>query len=656
MRPPCYPSTRIQSFDASRFIAVDLTYLLFLILTAFLSTRSASAQENVIGLESDRWNLVNAESTDLFGRPCLSGAAYLSDVAFQNGVIEVDVAVDGSRSYPGLIFRMESEQNYERIYVRPHRAGLYPDAVQYTPVINGMAGWQLYNGEGSSAGAQIPAGEWIHLKLEVNGEQARLFIGDNPKPALVITDLKHGISQGTVGVLGPRNTTACFSNFSYAADEGLAFEQPPEVETPPGTLMDWEISRVYPAQRVNRDDYPNFYAIFLSNWQKVTPEKSGLVDIARYHGRTGQDPDLVLARTVVRSDEKQEITLDFGYSDEVDLFLNGKKVFSGNSAYQHRDPSFLGIVGLNDAVHVTLEKGLNEILMMVTETFGGWGFTARAEPELERPLEEHGRVTKAWETPKEFLTPESVLYDPEREILYVSSFDYRYGATPDFTGYISKVALDGVIEELNWVSDLNAPTGMGIHDERLYTTERGVLTEIDLETGAILNRYPIPDSDFLNDLVIDADGSIYMSDTRPSLHVDSRIFRFKDGAVEVWLDGEEIVRANGLFIHEGELLVGNSGDGMLKAVNLSDKSVRSVVCLGAGIIDGIRVDNRGNYIVSHWEGQTYVISPAGEVVEVLDTMGEGVNSADFEYIRGENLLIIPTFLDNRVLAYHLTEH
>jgi sugar lactone lactonase YvrE len=655
MRPPCHPAVRVRSFNACRFLVVDLTYLLFLILTASLLTRSASAQENVIGFESDRWNLVNAGVTELYGRPCLSGAAYLSDVAFTNGVIEVDVAVSGSRSYPGLIFRMQSERDYERIYVRPHRAGLYPDAVQYTPVINGIAGWQLYNGEGYTAAAQIPAGEWMHLKLEVNGKQARVFIGDDPNPTLVITDLKHGISQGTVGVLGPRNMTACFSNFSYRTDEDLAFEQPPAVETPPGTLMDWEISRVYPAPRVNRDNYPHFYAIFMSNWQKATPEKSGLVDISRYHGRAGQDPDLVLARTVVRSDEKQQIKLSFGYSDEVDLFLNGKKVFSGNSAYQHRDPSFLGIVGLNDVAHVTLEKGLNEILMMVTETFGGWGFMARAEPALERPLEEHERITKAWVTPKEFLTPESVLYDPEREILYVSSFDNRYGATPDFTGYISKVALDGEIEELRWVSELNAPTGMGIYGDKLYTTERGVLTEIDLETGAILNRYPIPDSDFLNDLAIDADGSIYMSDTRPSSHVDSRIYRFKDGEAEVWLGSEEIVRANGLFVHDGELLVGNSGDGMLKAVNLSDKSVRNIVCLGAGIIDGIRVDNRGNYVVSHWEGQTYVISPVGEVVEILDTMGDGVNSADFEYIRTENLLIIPTFLDNRVFAYRLAE-
>jgi hypothetical protein len=101
--------------------------------------------------------------------------------------------------------------------------------------------------------------------------------------------------------------------------------------------------------------------------------------------------------------------------------------------------------------------------------------------------------------------------------------------------------------------------------------------------------------------------------------------------------------------------VGNTGDGKLKAVHLRDKTVRDIVNLGVGVVDGIRVDNRGNYLVSHWEGQTYVISPSGGVVEILDTLYDGVNSADFEYIRERDLLIVPTFIDNRVMAYRVSE-
>ncbi len=60
-------------------------------------------------------------------------------------------------------------------------------------------------------------------------------------------------------------------------------------------------------------------------------------------------------------------------------------------------------------------------------------------------------------------------------------------------------------------------------------------------------------------------------------------------------------------------------------------------------------------LVSHWEGQVYVVSPEGEIIEVLDTLPEQINAADFEYIREQNLLLIPTFVDNRVMAYRLEE-
>jgi sugar lactone lactonase YvrE len=624
------------------------------ILGVVLLATGTFAQGDFVPFDSERWHVVGGEVRDHLGRECFSGAAYLADVGFEDGVVEVDVAVDGSRSYPGIIFRMQSEENYERLYIRPHRSPLYPDAVQYTPVINRVAGWQLYNGEGFTAGAEIPEDEWLHLKLEYKGTQARFYLNDMEEPALVMHELKHGVSGGSVGVLGPADGTACFSNFRYRVDENLAFDEPGTVETPPGTITDWEISRTYPAQRVNREGYPHFYSIFFAGWQKVTPEASGLVDIARFVTRENQEGDLVLARTLFRSDGGENIKLSFGYSDEVDLFFNGVKVFSGNSGYRYRDPSFLGVVGPYDAVHVTTEQGLNEIFMMVSESFGGWGIMMQADRELDPPFREHDRATKVWETPQVFLTPESVQYDPERQVLYVSNFDNQYAQKPGPTGYISKLALTGEVVEHKWVEGLHAPTGLGIYDDRLWVTERRNLTEIDIETGRIVNRYPIPDADFPNDLAIDGEGNIYISDTRPSSHIDSRIYRFKDGAFEVWLN-DEIIRANGLFVHGDYLLVGNTGDGKLKAVHLRDKTVRDIVNLGVGVVDGIRVDNRGNYLVSHWEGQTYVISPSGGVVEILDTLYDGVNSADFEYIRERDLLIVPTFIDNRVMAYRVSE-
>ena len=96
-------------------------------------------------------------------------------------------------------------------------------------------------------------------------------------------------------------------------------------------------------------------------------------------------------------------------------------------------------------------------------------------------------------------------------------------------------------------------------------------------------------------------------------------------------------------------------DGILKAVDLETRRMRDVVCLGARLLDGIRVDESGNYLVSHWEGQLYRIDAYGTPVEILDLQPEGLNAADFEYVAETRTLVIPTFVGNRVVAYRFTE-
>ncbi len=613
------------------------------------------ARAECVEFSSDAWNLRDAVVSEHLGRMCLSGRAVLKNVEFENGVIEVDLAVDGSRSYPGLLFRGQSDRDHERFYVRPHVTAQQPDALQYAPVFNGATCWQLYSGAGFTARATLPPDEWIHLKMEVQGTQARVFLANDPQPALVIHDLKHGLSKGFVGVDGPLGGKAHFSNFCVSSGEALEFDPPPPVSSSRNTLTEWQVSQVLPVDRIDLEQYPGFYTIFRAGWQNVTSEPSGLVNISRYAGTVGQGPQCVLARTIVASSKTRDVKLSFGYSDNVTLFLNGKPVFSGRSAYHSRDPSFSGIIGLHDDVFITLHKGHNELLFMVTDNFGGAGVMSATSLRVEHPTIRQGLAVQVWETPAEFNIPESVLYDPARDILYVSNFA-AVGRSAPGAGFLSRVRLDGQIDNLRWVTDLDGPCGMAINGDRLFVAEgtRGNLAEIDLNTGAIVRRTNIAGATFLNDVAVDGEGYVYVSDTTRAAK-SKDIYRCKDGTCELWQHGREIHRANGLFVHNQSLLVGNSGDGFLKAVNLQSGAVDSVACLGAGIIDGIRVDNNGGYLVSHWEGQVYRVSPAGEVVQFLDTQNEGINVADFEFVKHENLLVVPTFLGNKVVAYRLND-
>jgi hypothetical protein len=47
-----------------------------------------------------------------------------------------------------------------------------------------------------------------------------------------------------------------------------------------------------------------------------------------------------------------------------------------------RQPGFLGLLDLeSDAVYLPLKKGDNELVLAVTEFFGGWGFMCKLAPE-----------------------------------------------------------------------------------------------------------------------------------------------------------------------------------------------------------------------------------------------------------------------------------
>jgi len=259
-------------------------------------------------------------------------------------------------------------------------------------------------------------------------------------------------------------------------------------------------------------------------------------------------------------------------------------------------------------------------------------------------------VTKQWETQQELRIPESVLYDEARNILYVSNINGK-SAEKNGQGFISKVALDGKIEVLKWATGLNAPKGSAIYKNKLYVSDIDYLVEIDLKTGKIVARYPAAGAQFLNDVAIDALGNVYVSDMSSE---NSAIYKLSNGAMTMWLKGPEINMPNGLYMEEKQLLVGNSGDKSLKAVTLADKRIRTIAKVGSGI-DGLRGDGKGNYVVSDWQGKTSLVTAAGRIIVLIDTTASKINAADLEYIPSKKLLLIPTFFDNRVVAYTVEE-
>ena len=128
-----------------------------------------------------------------------NGQAYLKDFEFTNGIIEFDLYITPRRGFPGVMFRWQDQDNFEEFYMRPHQTG-NPDANQYTPVFNKLAGWQLYYGNAYSKAYRYKMDQWTHVKLVVSGTRAEVYIDDMEKPLLHIPELKRPLQAGSVGL------------------------------------------------------------------------------------------------------------------------------------------------------------------------------------------------------------------------------------------------------------------------------------------------------------------------------------------------------------------------------------------------------------------------------------------------------------------------
>ena len=55
------------------------------------------------------------------------------------------------------------------------------------------------------------------------------------------------------------------------------------------------------------------------------------------------------------------------------MYLNGTLIYAGDNTYLTRDYRYLGTIGLFDSVVLPLDNGDNELIIAVSEAFGGWG-------------------------------------------------------------------------------------------------------------------------------------------------------------------------------------------------------------------------------------------------------------------------------------------
>ncbi len=260
----------------------------------------------------------------------------------------------------------------------------------------------------------------------------------------------------------------------------------------------------------------------------------------------------------------------------------------------------------------------------------------------------------AWETDSVFSTPESAVFDAKRDQIYISNFNTFPKDMASADDFVSILDLDGNILKLKWITGLKAPTGITIHNDQLFIVERDGISVYKIESGEFVEKITVTAPGFLNDIAIDENGIIYFTDTSPRKPEASAVYASREGTIDT-IASDPINRSNGLLYDRGCLFVGNSGDQYLKKIDLETNEVANVAELDTGIIDGIKHYKNDIYIVTLWEGKIYLVASTGNVTELLDLRNSNIRTADIEYIPELNLLIIPTFNHNRVIAYRLKD-
>lgn len=251
------------------------------------------------------------------------------------------------------------------------------------------------------------------------------------------------------------------------------------------------------------------------------------------------------------------------------------------------------------------------------------------------------KLDKVWLT-EGLKVPESVFVyrDEKSSYLLVSQVDGDPGLV-DGQGAIAKMSLSGEIIAADWVSGLDAPKGMGMFGGKLYVADITKVVVINIKKAEIEKRISIPGAVFLNDISVDQQGVVYVSDTRTG-----KVHRIKDGKVDDYLTGLD--NANGLRALGGSLVVGAGTH-----LYLVDKSKNKLQIAGgfAQAIDGVDSINRGDFIVSCWQGLIYYVHLDGKLDQLLDSQAAKINTADISYDPETQTLFVPNFSKNSVTAY-----
>ena len=148
---------------------------------------------------------------------------------FGDGVIEAEIAGapradagEGARGFVGIAFRVQDDlKTYDAFYLRPTN-GRADDQLRRNHAAQYIShpAWPWFRLREETPGkyeayVDLVPGEWTKIRIEVQGERAKLFVNGQPQPTLIVNDVKTGArGRGRIALWIDSGTVAYFRDLT----------------------------------------------------------------------------------------------------------------------------------------------------------------------------------------------------------------------------------------------------------------------------------------------------------------------------------------------------------------------------------------------------------------------------------------------------------